>query len=299
MRNYKMIIQYDGSRYAGWQRQPGKATIQGKLEGVLSIMCGREVEVTGAGRTDAGVHAMGMVANAVLGLRTEAEVQPGAERKTGQEAEPGAWRETEQEAGFGTERETGHGTGHKQEPATAMMTELTPENIRDYLNRYLPDDIAVTQVREASPRFHARYNALGKTYCYLCYDGDVKPVFDRKYCTCLEESPDLELMRQAAEVLKGTHDFRNFCVNPRMKKSTVRCVDQIDIEREDAYIRFTFHGNGFLQNMVRIMVGTLLEVGCGRMDLEQVREVLEKPDRQKAGPTAPARGLCLVSVDYG
>ena len=261
MRNYNMILQYDGTRYAGWQRQPDKTTIQGKLESVLSLMCGRGVEVIGAGRTDAGVHARGMVANAVLGLQAEA------------------------------------GAGAK--PEAALRQEFTPEEIRDYLNRYLPEDIAVTEVREASPRFHARYNALGKTYCYTCYDGDVKPVFDRKYCTFLEEKPDMELMREAAEVLKGTHDFRNFCVNPKMKKSTVRCVDKIEIEREGGYLRFTFHGNGFLQNMVRIMVGTLLEVGCGRMSVEQATAVLESPDRQKAGPTAPAQGLCLVSVDYG
>lgn len=256
MRNYKMIIQYDGTRYAGWQRQPEKTTIQGKLESVLSLMCGSEVEVIGAGRTDAGVHARGMVANAVLGLQAEAK------------------------------------------PRTERMTELSPEEIRDYLNRYLPEDIAVTEVREASPRFHARYNAIGKTYCYTCYDGDVKPVFDRRYCTYLEEKPDVELMRKAAEVLKGTHDFRNFCVNPKMKKSTVRCVDRIEIEREDGYLRFTFHGSGFLQNMVRIMVGTLLEVGYGRMTAEQVAAILENPERQKAGPTAPAQGLCLMSVDY-
>ena len=154
------------------------------------------------------------------------------------------------------------------------------------------------EVKEASPRFHARYNAIGKTYRYTCFDGDVKPVFDRKYYTRLEEKPDVELMRRGAEVLTGQHDFRNFCVNPRMKKSTVRCVDQILIERDGGYIRFTFHGTGFLQNMVRIMVGTLLEVGCGRMTVEQVRQVLENPERQKAGPTAPAQGLCLMSVDY-
>ena len=244
MRNYKMVIRYDGTRYAGWQIQPDKTTVQGKLESVLGVMCGREVEVIGAGRTDAGVHARGMVANAML------------------------------------------------------ETALAVGEIRDYLNRYLPEDIAVTEVREASPRFHARYNALGKTYCYTCYDGDVKPVFDRKYCTCLEEKPDLEQMRRVAEVLCGTHDFRNFCVNPRMKKSTVRCVDRIEIEREGGYLCFTFHGNGFLQNMVRIMVGTLLEAGCGRMTVEQAQAALESPDRQKAGPTAPAQGLCLVSVDY-
>lgn len=244
MTNYKLLIEYDGTRYYGWQRQPNQNTIQGKLESVLSAMCKKDVEIIGAGRTDGGVHAKGMVANVNLD------------------------------------------------------TELSAEEIRDYLNRYLPDDIAMLEVKEASPRFHARYNATGKTYCYTCFDGDVKPVFDRRYYTRLEEKPDAELMRRAAEVLLGQHDFRNFCVNPRMKKSTVRCVDKILIERDGGYIRFTFHGTGFLQNMVRIMVGTLLEVGCGRMTAEQVREVLENPERQKAGPTAPAQGLCLMSVDY-
>lgn len=244
MKNYKLIIEYDGSRYYGWQRQPGQNTIQGKVENILSILCGKEIEVIGAGRTDAGVHARGMAANAF------------------------------------------------------MDTPLSAEEIRDYLNRYLPDDIAVREVREASPRFHARYNAIGKTYRYTCFDGPVKSVFDRKYYTRLEERPDMELMCRAAELLKGEHDFRNFCVNPRMKKSTVRRVDRIEIRRDGGYIRFTIHGTGFLQNMVRIMVGTLLEVGYGRMSEEQMKTALENPDRQKAGPTAPAQGLCLVSVDY-
>lgn len=244
MKNYRMLISYDGTRYYGWQRQPDQTTIQGKLENVLSEMCGREIEVIGAGRTDGGVHAKGMTANVHL------------------------------------------------------ETDRTSEEIRDYLNRYLPDDIAVLEVKEASPRFHARYNAIGKTYCYTCFDGPVKPVFDRKYYTRLDEMPDLERMLEAAEVLKGEHDFRNFCVNPGKKKSTVRLVDEIRIERDGGYLRFTFHGTGFLQNMVRIMVGTLLEVGCGRIDVADVRAALENPERQKAGPTAPAMGLCLMKVDY-
>ncbi len=202
------------------------------------------MEVIGAGRTDAGVHARQMAANAVL------------------------------------------------------ETVLGPEEIREYLNRYLPEDIAVREVKEAGPRFHARYNATGKSYCYTCFDGPVRPVFDRKYVYALEESPDLEAMREAALLLKGEHDFRNFCMNPRMKKSTVRVVDRIYIEREGDYIRFTFHGTGFLQNMVRIMVGTLLEVGWGHMSLARVEEVLHSRERQKAGPTAPAQGLCLLQVDY-
>lgn len=243
-RNYRFIIMYDGSRYYGWQRLPEHDTIQGKLEAVLERLCGEPVEVIGAGRTDAGVHARQMAANAVL------------------------------------------------------ETVLGPEEIREYLNRYLPEDIAVREVKEAGPRFHARYNATGKSYCYTCFDGPVKPVFDRKYVYALEESPDLEAMREAALLLKGEHDFRNFCMNPRMKKSTVRVVDRIYIEREGDYIRFTFHGTGFLQNMVRIMVGTLLEVGWGHMSLARVEEVLHSRERQKAGPTAPAQGLCLLQVDY-
>ncbi len=243
-RNYRFIIMYDGSRYYGWQRLPEHDTIQGKLEAVLERLCGEPVEVIGAGRTDAGVHARQMAANAVL------------------------------------------------------ETVLGPEEIREYLNRYLPEDIAVREVKEAGPRFHARYNATGKSYCYTCFDGPVRPVFDRKYVYALEESPDLEAMREAALLLKGEHDFRNFCMNPRMKKSTVRVVDRIYIEREGDYIRFTFHGTGFLQNMVRIMVGTLLEVGWGHMSLARVEEVLHSRERQKAGPTAPAQGLCLLQVDY-
>lgn len=244
MRNIRMCIAYDGTRYYGWQRQPDQVTIQGKLEAVLGELCGAPVEVIGAGRTDAGVHARGMVANA------------------------------------------------------HVETEIPAEEICDYCNRYLPDDIAVLEVCEAAPRFHARYNATGKTYCYTCYDGPVKPVFDRKYYTRLEETPDEEAMREAAAILMGEHDFASFCVNPGKKKSTVRLVDEIRIEREGGYLRFTFHGTGFLQNMVRILVGTLLEVGYGRKTLLEVREAIEQPGGVKAGPTAPAKGLCLMQVDY-
>ncbi|MCD8365015.1 MAG: tRNA pseudouridine(38-40) synthase TruA [Clostridiales bacterium] len=243
--NYKMILSYDGTRYFGWEHQPNKPmTIQGKLEQVLSRMTEREVEVIGAGRTDAGVHARGMVANARL------------------------------------------------------ETELTEGEIRDYMNRYLPDDICVREVRQASDRFHSRYNALGKTYRYTCYVGDVKPVFDRKYVFVLEKCPDVNRMREAAEYLIGTHDFASFCSNPRMKKSTVRKVDRIEIVRKGAYLYFTFHGTGFLQHMVRILTGTLLEVGDGKREPESMAELIEARQRSQAGFMAPAKGLCLIRVDY-
>ena len=244
MKNFKFIISYDGSRYFGWERQPGRDTIQGKLEAVLTRMCGTDVQVIGAGRTDAGVHAKAMAANAY------------------------------------------------------MDTEKTPDEVRDYMNRYLPDAIAVREVKEAAPRFHARYKALGKTYRYVCFDGPVKPVFDRKYVTLLDYRPDVERMQQAAAYLTGEHDFASFCGNPRMKKSTVRLVDSITVERRKDRVIFTFHGTGFLQNMVRILVGTLLEVGRGYWEPAYVQDILAAKDRKLAGPTAPPEGLCLMKVDY-
>jgi tRNA pseudouridine38-40 synthase len=277
-RNFKMKIRYDGTRFQGWESQPGvEMTIEGKIETVLRRMLEDEmgegaltsektslktlgkisgedaadnndnsmpVKVIASGRTDAGVHAIGQVANVHLD------------------------------------------------------TDMTSADIQSYLNRYLPDDIAIEDLKDASERFHARYNALGKTYRYTCYYGDSKPIFDRKYVNVLDQEPDVRAMRQAAEYLIGTHDFKSFCANPRMRKSTVRCVDSIEIEKEGPYIRMYFHGNGFLQNMVRILSGTLLEVGFGRMTPERVGEVLEAKDRKLAGPTAKAQGLCLMEVDY-
>ena len=244
-RNVKFIISYDGTRYQGWEHQPGTdMTIQGKLENVLEKMVGAQTEILGAGRTDAGVHARAMVAHAHL------------------------------------------------------ETQLSEKEIKDYFNRYLPDDICVENVIFASERFHSRYNATGKTYQYTCYVGDGKPVFDRKYVYTLDKCPDVERMRQAAQKLVGEHDFASFCANPRMKKSTVRLVDLIDITRKNDYIYFTYHGTGFLQHMVRILTGTLLEVGFGKRSVDDIDELIAKKDRKLAGETAPAQGLCLMKVDY-
>lgn len=243
--NFKMKITYDGSRYQGWERQKNTdMTIQGKIESVLSLMTGNPVEVIGSGRTDAGVHALGQIANAHL------------------------------------------------------VTDKTTEEIKNYLNHYLPDDICVQDVRVASERFHSRYNAIGKTYRYTCYVGAGKPVFDRKYVYVVGEKLDLTQMTQAANLLIGTHDFASFCSNPKMKKSTVRCVDTISIEKEGDYLIFTYHGNGFLHHMVRILTGTLLEVGMGKRSAESMTELLEAKKRALAGFTVPSQGLCMVEVDY-
>lgn len=177
-------------------------------------------------------------------------------------------------------------------------TQMNTDEIRDYLNRYLPDDICVKEVRIASDRFHSRYNAIGKTYCYTCYVGDVKPVFNRKYVYVLDQKPDIQEMKKAAEYLIGTHDFASFCSNPRMKKSTVRKVDRIEIQKKGDLLTLTFHGSGFLQHMVRILTGTLLEVGFGKRTAESILELIDAKDRKLAGFTAPAKGLCMMQVDY-
>lgn len=243
--NYKFTVSYDGTRYSGWQSQGNTdATIQGKLESVLSKMTGSSVEIAGAGRTDAGVHAKEMTANAVFDSK------------------------------------------------------LNPSEIRDYMNQYLPADICILEVREAGERFHSRYNATGKTYEYTCFVGPLKPVFDRNYVYVLEKRPDVKRMQKAAEYLLGEHDFKSFCGNPRFKKSTVRTIDLIKITQKGPYITFTYHGDGFLQNMVRILTGTLLEVGFGMRAPESMPGVLSSLDRKAAGFTAPAQGLCLIKVDY-
>ena len=249
MKNFKLVVSYDGTRYFGWEHQPDtEMTIQGKLEKVLSQMMelpdGESVTVIGAGRTDAGVHARAMTCNVLLD------------------------------------------------------TEMTEEAVQDYMNRYLPDDISVNSVKLAADRFHSRFKAIGKTYRYTCWYGKTKPVFDRRYVTVLDREPDLERMREAAEYLTGMHDYRSFCGNAKMKKSTVRVVDVIRIEQSGNYIRFYFHGNGFLQNMVRIMTGTLLEIGFGKREPSDIAAIIEGRDRKLAGYTAPAQGLCLMKVDY-
>jgi tRNA pseudouridine38-40 synthase len=247
MRNFKMTIAYDGTRYFGWEHQPGNdMTIQGKLVAVLAQLSGAPVTVIGAGRTDAGVHARAMTANVLLD------------------------------------------------------TDLSELQIQQYLNRYLPDDISVNEVRQCADRFHARFKAIGKTYRYTLWyaESGEKPVFERKYTWVLREKPDVDRMREAAEHLVGEHDFKSFCGNSHMKKSTVRVVDNIQIVESGNTIRLYFHGSGFLQNMVRILTGTLLEAGYGRLTPEDMDRILEARDRKQAGPTAPPQGLCLMKVDY-
>ena len=243
--NYKLIIQYDGTRYDGWQRQGNtENTIQGRIEEVLSRMVQAPVEVQGAGRTDAGVHALGQVASVFLD------------------------------------------------------TDASEDEICRYLNQYLPEDIGVAEVRQAADRFHARLNASGKVYRYRIGTGAYKNVFERKYYYPLGKQLDVAGMRAAAAILAGEHDFKSFCSNKRMKKSTVRRLQRIDIREKAGEIEITYEGDGFLYNMVRILTGTLIEVGQGKRSPDSMKEILVGRNRKLAGYTAPARGLVLAEVKY-
>lgn len=245
--NYKIVLQYEGTRYNGWQKQGNTAnTIQGKLEQVLERMAGHPVDVHGSGRTDAGVHAMGQVANFHL------------------------------------------------------QKEWEPGQIVSYLNRYLPEDITILQAERVPERFHSRLQAIEKVYRYQIETGEKRNVFQRRMQYGLGEALDIPMMQKAAGLLCGTHDYRSFCGNPRMKKSTIRTVRAITVNQEPgtSLVIMTFWGDGFLQHMVRILTGTLIEVGQGKRQPRQMLHILEARDRKMAGFTAPAEGLCLIKVEY-
>ena len=244
MRNIRLDICYDGTRYRGWQRLgDSDNTIQGKLETTLSRILGETVEVSGSGRTDAGAHARGQV----VSFRCESAMPCG--------------------------------------------------EILSQLRRYLPEDIGIYSCREVHDRFHARLNAKTKTYCYRIWNSETPCVFERRFVYCLPDALDVANMEAAARYLLGEHDFSAFCANKKMKKSTVRRIDALTIERVGEELRFTVTGNGFLYNMVRILVGTLIEVGRGERKLESI-PALFGAKREEAGHLVPAAGLCLMEVTY-
>ena len=244
MRNLRLDICYDGTRYKGWQRlSSGDNTIQGKLETVLSRLLDEPIQVSGSGRTDAGTHARGQVVN------------------------------------------------------FHCNSTMTSEEILSGLRMYLPEDIGVYSCRDVSQRFHARLNAKEKTYCYRLWNSSAPCVFDRRYVFVDTRCFDLEAMRKAAQLFVGTHDFSAFCGNKHMKKSTVRAIRSFDIATDGNEIVFTVTGNGFLQHMVRIMVGTLLEIGAGEREADSIEQLFGQ-SREFTGPAVPACGLCLMEVDY-
>ncbi len=245
MANYKLTIQYVGTKYNGWQRQGNtENTIQGKLEAILERLFTIPVEVIGSGRTDAGAHAFGQVAN------------------------------------------------------FHVPVEMDPEEILEYLNRYLPKDIAVSRVERVPDRFHSRFNVKRKTYQYRIWNSCISNVFEKNFVYELAEPLNTDRMKEAALYWIGEHDFKAFCSNKRLKKSTVRTIYEINIEELEPEIRITITGNGFLYNMVRIMVGTLIEIGMGEKLPSDVPVMLAGKDRRNAGFTAPSSGLMLMEVEY-
>ena len=244
MRNLRLETCYDGTRYRGWQRLSEiDNTIQGKLETALSRILGESIEISGSGRTDAGVHARAQVAN------------------------------------FHCE--------------STMSTEEILFNLR----RYLPEDIGIYSCKEASPRFHARLNAKEKTYLYRIWNSEKPCVSERRFVAQFPENLDVNAMAAAAAELCGEHDFSAFCGNPKFKKSTVRYIRSIDISHSGDELRLEVTGNGFLHSMVRIIVGTLLEVGRGERKADSIPELFGAK-RANAGFLAPAQGLCLQEVYY-
>lgn len=176
-------------------------------------------------------------------------------------------------------------------------TDEDAKYVLNYLNKYLPEDIAVTDVREVSDRFHSRYNVKNKTYLYRIYTHNVPPVFERKYVYYLPEILDLNKMKKAAECLQGEHDFKGFSTKST-KKSTVRNINEIKINVMEKEIDIFITANGFLYNMVRIIVGTLIEIGLGEKEPEVVKLALNEKERSIAGMTVPGKGLILYSVEY-
>ena len=249
MRNIRMTIQYDGSRYKGWQKQNIKgmdvSTIQGKIENVLSKMTGEEIQVIGCGRTDTGVHA---------------------------------------------------------DKYTANFKTNSNKNIKDmskYLHEFLPEDISVISLRDVSDRFHSRLNAISNTYVYTIDNNRFANVFIKKYAYHVEGQLNIEKMKEASKYFIGTHDFKGFSgVKDKSKKSTVRTINYINITEKDNIIKIEYNGNGFLINMVRILSGTLINVGKGQIEPEDIKKMLQSKQRSELAVKAPAKGLCMKEVNY-
>ena len=244
MRNLRLDMCYEGTRYRGWQRLSNTDnTIQAKLEQALSRILGEPITVSASGRTDAGTHARIQVVN----FRCESTM-----------------------------------------PCDEILLQL---------RRYLPEDIGIYSCKNVSERFHARLNAKTKTYVYRVWNSEEPCVFDRRFVYIDSRTVDVTAMQQGAQCFLGEHDFSAFCANKNMKKSTVRYIEHFTVIQSENEIVFTVTGNGFLHHMVRIMVGTLLEVGRGERAVESI-PLLFSASRADAGELVPACGLCLTEVTY-
>lgn len=244
MRNVKLTIEYDGTNYCGWQKQNNEKTIQEEIEKAIYKAVGEVVEVIGSSRTDAGVHARGMVAN----FKTNATIP------------------------F--------------------------DRFKYAINDKLPDDIAIIESEEVSEDFHARYDSKGKTYCYSIINRQQKPAIGRNYVYHFKWDLDIEKMREACKHFIGKHDFKAFRSLGSSVKTTERTIKELYIESEGEKINIFITADGFLYNMVRIIVGTLIMVGSNKIDSREVKNIIESKDRKKAGICVPAAGLVLEKVYY-
>ncbi len=245
MRNIKVTIEYDGTNYHGFQRQAGGVpTIQQVLEDTLAQLTKHQVNVIGAGRTDAGVHAKGQVINFMTDCR------------------------------------------------------IPEDRIVLAMNSLLPDDIVAQKAEEADPSFHAQFDARSKIYRYHVFNFRVPSAFHRLYSYHVPQELDIDKMREAAGYITGRHDFSAFRAAGSNAKTSVRNVYRLDIEHVPPHIYLTIEADGFLYNMVRIITGTLLYVGKGKLAPRNVREFVEAGRREEAGPTVPPQGLCLMEVKY-
>ena len=254
-RTILLTIEYDGTGFSGWQRQPGKRTVQGELERVLSVLCAGPVQIDGTGRTDAGVHALGQCAS------------------------------------FSGE--------------FSIPTESIAKAANDMLaeSRLRGGDIRVISAREVEPGFHARFSARGKKYVYRIRNGAQMPVFLRNYRYHVRTPLDTGAMKAALGAFEGTHDFAGFmAAGSNLRGSTVRTIWETSLKAEGGTesrdIEISVSGNGFLYNMVRIIAGTLVDVGSGRILPEMIPEIIASGDRSRAGHTAPPQGLYMAEVYF-
>ncbi len=240
--NYKLTLCYDGTGFSGWQRQPGKRTVQGAIEEALAKIVGKKTPVIGAGRTDAGVHARGQVANFKAGLRLE------------------------------------------------------QDEILRALNALLPDDVRIISIRKVPAEFNARKMAKAKVYQYRIYNSRLISPFVLRYVLHRPSPLDVEKMDEAARLFVRRDDFTAFSSNRLLR--SIREVYRSEVKKRGNEIVYTIEANGFLRYMVRTIVGTLIEAGRDKMAPRQIEGAFRKKDRSLAGPTAPAKGLCLVKVKY-
>ncbi|WP_128426425.1 tRNA pseudouridine(38-40) synthase TruA [Gudongella oleilytica] len=244
MRNIKLVLEYDGTAYNGWQYQENGVSVQQKIEEAILAVTGEMISVKGSGRTDAGVHALGQVANFHTG------------------------------------------------------STIPGDKFKFALNNELPDDIRVIDSQEVDMSFHSRFSATHKRYRYRIYTGEVERPMFRNFCYHFKYPLDIDIMRYAAEHFIGSHDFKSFKGRRSITKTTVRKVNRIDIRQKGEMVDIWIDGDSFMRNMVRIMVGTLVEIGNGQRDKDSIPWILEQRDRNCAGHTAPAKGLFLEKVFY-